>query len=135
MGIKENIETRKAANEFVDLGIDFAKEAGCGLDEQRFFWRCVIDLSAKLIGEPINCAKCRGRINDELGIVYAKPKDPLARAMDQNRLNDNCLMEFGKHKGKKLAEIPDHYFKWFLKQDWCDQWPELVEYANVVIDG
>ncbi len=25
---------------------------------------------------------------------------------------------FGKHLGKKLADIPDSYFLWLMKQDW-----------------
>lgn len=27
-------------------------------------------------------------------------------------LTDQSKMPFGKHKGKTLAEIPDHYFVW-----------------------
>jgi uncharacterized protein (DUF3820 family) len=47
-----------------------------------------------------------------------------------NRLHDDSIMPFGTHKGKKLGEIPDNYWLWFLRQDWCDEWPDLVEYAN-----
>jgi uncharacterized protein (DUF3820 family) len=47
-----------------------------------------------------------------------------------HKLDDDSIMPFGKHKGKRLGEIPDSYFRWFLQQDWCDQWPDLVEYAN-----
>ena len=41
-------------------------------------------------------------------------------------------MPFGKWKGFELGDVPDHYWKWFLKQDWADQWPDLLEYAKVV---
>ena len=47
------------------------------------------------------------------------------------RLNDDDLMPFGVHKGKRLAIVPDDYWRWFLSQSWCDQWPALVAYANV----
>ena len=50
------------------------------------------------------------------------------------RLDDDSLMPFGTHKGKRLGEIPDSYWLWFLKQEWCEQWPDLLEYAKVVED-
>lgn len=49
-------------------------------------------------------------------------------------LNDDSLMPFGTHKGKRLGDVPDHYWRWFLVQDWCDDYPELVEYANTVVE-
>lgn len=49
-------------------------------------------------------------------------------------LHDDDLMPFGKHKGQKLGSVPDSYWRWFLDQDWCDQYPDLVQYANLVND-
>ena len=43
-----------------------------------------------------------------------------------------ATMPFGKHKGERLGDVPDSYFNWFLSQDWCDEWPSLVDYANVI---
>jgi uncharacterized protein (DUF3820 family) len=40
-------------------------------------------------------------------------------------------MPWGKYKGKRLGDVPDDYWRWFLDQDWCDEWPGLVEYANL----
>jgi uncharacterized protein (DUF3820 family) len=40
-------------------------------------------------------------------------------------------MPFGKHKGKPLGKIPSQYWEWFLDQDWCDEYPDLVQYANL----
>ena len=51
-----------------------------------------------------------------------------------SRLHDDSIMPFGKHKGKRLGEVPDDYWLWFLRQDWCDQWPALVEYANCCVE-
>lgn len=51
-----------------------------------------------------------------------------------SKLDDDSPMPFGTHKGKRLGDVPDHYFRWFLGQDWCDQWPDLVSYANHVIE-
>ena len=49
-------------------------------------------------------------------------------------LYDDDIMPFGKYKGKSLDQVPDSYLIWFLKQDWCDEYPELVEYANRCLD-
>lgn len=51
---------------------------------------------------------------------------------NRTKLHDDDKMPFGKHKGERLGEVPDSYWLWFLKQDWCDQWPDLVEYAKLV---
>lgn len=47
-------------------------------------------------------------------------------------LHDESIMPFGKHKGKKLGEVPDSYWLWFLQQEWSSKYPELVEYAQAV---
>lgn len=49
-------------------------------------------------------------------------------------LHDDSRMPFGKYKGQRLGEVPDSYWRWFLSQDWCDEWPDLVEYANLVVE-
>lgn len=49
-------------------------------------------------------------------------------------LHDDDEMPFGKHKGERLGNVPDNYWRWFLSQDWCDDWPKLVEYANLIME-
>jgi len=49
-------------------------------------------------------------------------------------LHDDSRMPFGKWRLERLGNVPDYYWRWFLQQDWCDEWPELVEYANGVSD-
>lgn len=49
-------------------------------------------------------------------------------------LSDESPMPFGKHKGERLEAVPDGYLRWFLSQNWCDEWPDLVEYANQCLD-
>jgi uncharacterized protein (DUF3820 family) len=53
---------------------------------------------------------------------------------DEQALTDDSLMPFGKHRLKPLGEVPDSYWRWFLTQDWCDDYPLLVAYANLVDD-
>lgn len=48
------------------------------------------------------------------------------------KLTDSDAMPFGKYKGQQLGDVPDSWFLWFLEQDWCDKFPDLVEYANLV---
>ena len=50
------------------------------------------------------------------------------------KLTDDSMMPFGKYSGRKLGDVPDSYWLWFLRQDWCDDWPDLVEYANLCVD-
>jgi len=49
-------------------------------------------------------------------------------------LNDDDTMPFGKHKGQRIGDVPDSYWRWFLQQDWCDEWPHLVKYANLTVE-
>jgi uncharacterized protein (DUF3820 family) len=53
---------------------------------------------------------------------------------DPNALTDDDKMPWGKYRGQRLGDVPDHYWRWFLQQDWCDEKPEYVEYANLVLD-
>jgi uncharacterized protein (DUF3820 family) len=34
-------------------------------------------------------------------------------------LTDESIMPWGVHKGKKLANVPDHYLKWLYDNDKC----------------
>ena len=42
-------------------------------------------------------------------------------------MHDTWYMPFGKHKGQPFSEIPPDYFRWLLRQDWIEQWPDLRE--------
>ena len=53
----------------------------------------------------------------------------------RTRLDDDSRMPFGKYRGQRLGDVPDSYWRWFLSQDWCDEWPDLVEYANLIDEG
>lgn len=50
----------------------------------------------------------------------------------RTELHDDDRMPFGKYRGERLGDIPDDYWRWFLRQDWCDRYSDLVEYANLV---
>lgn len=50
-----------------------------------------------------------------------------------NRLNDDDEMPIGKYRGKRLGEVPDHYWRWFRDQEWAaEKYPDLHAYAEVV---
>ncbi len=34
-------------------------------------------------------------------------------------MTDNDLMPWGLHKGKKMANVPDHYLKWLYENNKC----------------
>ena len=57
------------------------------------------------------------------------------RLSNTTKLDDDSIMPITKkYKGMRLGEVPDDFWHWFLKQDWCDQWPDLVQYANHVVE-
>lgn len=45
-------------------------------------------------------------------------------------LTDNSLMYFGPHKGKKLANLSNHYCRWLLIQDWIKEHVALYAYLE-----
>jgi exodeoxyribonuclease X len=45
------------------------------------------------------------------------------------------LMPFGKHKGEPIAEVPDSYIAWYLKQADSDADPYLVRALRGKLDG
>ena len=53
---------------------------------------------------------------------------------NRTKLHDDDVMPFGTYKGKRLGDVPDEYLAWFLEQDWCDDYPDLVEYANQTVE-
>lgn len=42
-------------------------------------------------------------------------------------------MPFGKHKGKKLANVPASYLLWLFDQDWIK--PDMKLYINENMDA
>lgn len=60
--------------------------------------------------------------------------DYAKRLSNVSKLDDDSPMPFGKHRGQRLGDVPDAYLRWFLNQSWCDEWPDLVTYANHVLD-
>lgn len=34
-------------------------------------------------------------------------------------MDDNSIMPFGAHKGKKMANVPASYLVWAYTQTWC----------------
>lgn len=35
------------------------------------------------------------------------------------KLTDESIIDFGAHKGTKMANIPAHYLLWLDEQPWC----------------
>ena len=43
------------------------------------------------------------------------------------KLKDNSLMPYGKHKGQKMANIPPDYLLWLFENNKCT--PEVAKYV------
>lgn len=37
----------------------------------------------------------------------------------EEKMTDESIMMFGKHKGEKLANVPSQYLLWAYDQPWC----------------
>ena len=57
-----------------------------------------------------------------------KKKSLRAKKAKPVKFNDDTLMYFGGHKGTKLGNLPDHYCRWLLKQDWIKKHDGLFTY-------
>jgi hypothetical protein len=53
---------------------------------------------------------------------------------NRTTLHDDDRMPIGAFKGKRIGDVPVWWWKWFARQHWCDQYPDLVAYANLVED-
>ena len=62
----------------------------------------------------------------------SKKKRKVLRAVKTKpvELTGGSLMAFGKHKGTKLDNLPDHYCRWLLSQDWIKEHPALYKYLE-----
>jgi uncharacterized protein (DUF3820 family) len=47
-------------------------------------------------------------------------------------MDDNSIIPFGVHKGKKLANVPSHYLIWLHKENKC--FGELKKYIEDNMD-
>ena len=45
-------------------------------------------------------------------------------------ITDNFLISFGKHKGKRIGDVPASYLIWFYEQDWAEKWPDVYSYCK-----
>jgi hypothetical protein len=46
--------------------------------------------------------------------------------------SENWIFPFGKHKGRKLADIPDTYLDWVVGQDWFVSQPRNREWIEAI---
>ena len=101
------------------------------------------------------CSQCyyslpqamRNALYRRLGVGYEEAYEEAEKHLDdvgrprakelgttRRKLSDSDTMPFGDHKDKPLGKVPNHYWRWFLRQDWSSRYPDLVEYAQIVED-
>jgi len=52
--------------------------------------------------------------------------------IDKTPWDGDTRMTFGKHKGKRLTNVPGDYLLWFYEQPWAPDWPGLYAYVKTV---
>ena len=45
-------------------------------------------------------------------------------------LRDSDKMPFGKHRGKRMDEVPFPYWRWFLQQSWGFEHRAVYDYVK-----
>jgi Putative quorum-sensing-regulated virulence factor len=50
-------------------------------------------------------------------------------------MDDNDIMTFGAHKGKKLANVPAQYLLWLNMQDWFKNDARNINLRNYILDN
>lgn len=48
-------------------------------------------------------------------------------------LEDDDLMSWNPHRGKKLRDVPKSYWAWCLRQEWFKDHEDLYEYAKLAV--
>lgn len=46
------------------------------------------------------------------------------------KLTDSSPFPFGKHKGRKMKEVPAAYLDWLSGQSWLVEWAGVAEYIR-----
>lgn len=44
-------------------------------------------------------------------------------------IKDSDIMSWGKHKGKRIGDVPASYLLWFYEQDWAQSRASLFAYV------
>jgi hypothetical protein len=116
MTISENVARGKAVAELLELGEALCSDGGWDIAS---FWRAV----------SVGAAERAGIVN-EVDYLQRKPERPKTKLND----DDTLTWERSVYSGYRLGDIPDDWWRWFLSRDWCDNWPDLVEYANHCVE-
>ena len=125
--LQKNVNVRKTAESFVDLGIDFATEDGIDdADGMRHFWKCVVAKACQLIGD------------DDPYDELQKWKDAVAQLKAQKKTrdgfvpNDSDPFPWGKFgpdgEGRNYGEVPTSYYQW-LEREGCED-PHVAAYIE-----
>lgn len=46
------------------------------------------------------------------------------------QLSDTDTFPFGKHKGKRMQDVPSSYLDWLAGQPWIKDWPAVESYIQ-----
>ena len=117
MSIEQNILVRETVNELVEFGIEFARDNGVDAAHVRQFWCRFREVAGDLI--------------DEQDPIWPSPADVAATKPREFRaFDDDDPFPFGRPRddGLTMCEVPEDYEDWFMRQDWRDKWPAVVEY-------
>ena len=133
MTIEQNVAIRKAADSFMELGIDLLAEelklprdGDEVADACRHFWKCVIDKACLLIGEQ-NPSEELQRWKDVVAELKAQQK-PKHFVPDHN--DPFPWGKFGPDKGdpRTYGQVPADYYA-YLDREGCDD-PAVAAYIE-----
>ena len=86
------------------------------------------------------CTSCTGRALGYCGYgidVSVASAEEVQNAINNQTVTqeeaDNYTLEFGKHKGKKLTEVPADYIEWMLENTKDERMLKLIEMATGMV--
>ena len=120
--IEQNVEVRRAAEDALQLVIDYGVELGLSAEATAHYWRCIED----------EVRQIRRTWQGHAEIERGEPTKPLAEVWSTDSSNE-VVMPKGKHEGEFASDVPSNYFKWLAEQEWieiADDWSEVAEWMR-----
>lgn len=120
--IEQNVAARQAAEQALQLVIDYGKELELSPEATAHYWKCIED----------EVRQIRGTWQGASEVERGEPTIPLSELWSTDT-SDDVVMPKGKHEGQLATDVPSHYFEWLADQEWievAEDWSEVADWMR-----